>query len=186
MHAHDILGGVAIAPAQRGDDLLVFLQRLLSEVDVTTAGEFYDVPEATTIMPRSYKERRIPIWLGSTSRDSIRWAASQGCNVVTTSLREPIELLRKQAQWFHEAAEELPADVERPKVDVLTQVSAATKALEAVALSLLEDHLRHCVHEAIAGTPDTHCDACFSGNYPLENTGETQSKDAFELPLARA
>ncbi|NAE18324.1 metal-sensitive transcriptional regulator [Enterococcus hirae] len=30
-------------------------------------------------------------------------------------------------------------------IDVLTQVSAATKALEAVALSLLEDHLAHCV-----------------------------------------
>ena len=40
-------------------------------------------------------------------------------------------------------------------IDVLTQISAATKALEAVALSLLEDHLRHCVHEAIAaGGPD--------------------------------
>jgi DNA-binding FrmR family transcriptional regulator len=35
-------------------------------------------------------------------------------------------------------------------IDVLTQISAATKALEAVALSLLEDHLHHCVHEAIA------------------------------------
>jgi DNA-binding FrmR family transcriptional regulator len=40
-------------------------------------------------------------------------------------------------------------------IDVLTQVSAATKALEAVALSLLEDHLRHCVQEAIsAGGPE--------------------------------
>ena len=35
-------------------------------------------------------------------------------------------------------------------IDVLTQVSAATKALQAVALSLLEDHLSHCVTEAIA------------------------------------
>jgi DNA-binding FrmR family transcriptional regulator len=34
-------------------------------------------------------------------------------------------------------------------IDVLTQVSAATKALEAVALSLLEEHLRHCVTHAI-------------------------------------
>lgn len=33
-------------------------------------------------------------------------------------------------------------------IDVLTQVSAATKALENVALSLLEDHLSHCVAEA--------------------------------------
>jgi len=35
-------------------------------------------------------------------------------------------------------------------IDVLTQVSAATKALEAVALGLLDDHLRHCVAEAAA------------------------------------
>lgn len=35
-------------------------------------------------------------------------------------------------------------------IDVLTQVSAATRALEAVALSLLEDHLGHCVAEATA------------------------------------
>ncbi len=34
-------------------------------------------------------------------------------------------------------------------IDVLTQVSAATKALEAVALSLLDEHLKHCVAHAI-------------------------------------
>jgi CsoR family transcriptional regulator, copper-sensing transcriptional repressor len=35
-------------------------------------------------------------------------------------------------------------------IDVLTQVSAATKALEAVALGLLDEHLRHCVAQAAA------------------------------------
>jgi DNA-binding FrmR family transcriptional regulator len=35
-------------------------------------------------------------------------------------------------------------------IDVLTQVSAATKALQAVALNLLEDHLNHCLTEAVA------------------------------------
>ena len=35
-------------------------------------------------------------------------------------------------------------------IDILTQVSAATKALESVALSLLGDHLSHCVAEASA------------------------------------
>lgn len=34
-------------------------------------------------------------------------------------------------------------------IDVLTQVSAATKALQAVALELLDDHLSHCVAEAV-------------------------------------
>lgn len=33
-------------------------------------------------------------------------------------------------------------------IDVLTQVAAVTRALQGVALGLLEDHLRHCVVEA--------------------------------------
>jgi DNA-binding FrmR family transcriptional regulator len=33
-------------------------------------------------------------------------------------------------------------------IDVLTQISAATKALQAVALGLLEGHLAHCVVQA--------------------------------------
>jgi DNA-binding FrmR family transcriptional regulator len=40
-------------------------------------------------------------------------------------------------------------------IDVLTQISAATKALQAVAVGLLEDHLRHCVVQAaVDGNPD--------------------------------
>lgn len=40
-------------------------------------------------------------------------------------------------------------------IDVLTQISAATKALQAVALELLEDHLGHCVSKAItSGGPE--------------------------------
>ncbi len=34
-------------------------------------------------------------------------------------------------------------------VDVLTQISAATKALQAVALALLDEHLAHCVADAM-------------------------------------
>jgi DNA-binding FrmR family transcriptional regulator len=34
-------------------------------------------------------------------------------------------------------------------IDILTQVSAGTKALQAFALSLLEEHLRHCVAQAV-------------------------------------
>ena len=33
-------------------------------------------------------------------------------------------------------------------IDVLTQVSAVTRALQAVSLGLLEEHLRHCVVDA--------------------------------------
>jgi DNA-binding FrmR family transcriptional regulator len=34
-------------------------------------------------------------------------------------------------------------------IDVLTQVSAATKALESFSLGLLHEHLQHCVADAI-------------------------------------
>jgi len=33
-------------------------------------------------------------------------------------------------------------------IDVLTQVSAATKALQSVAVGLLDEHVRHCVKQA--------------------------------------
>ena len=40
-------------------------------------------------------------------------------------------------------------------IDVLTQVSATTSALQSVALGLIDDHLRHCVTEAVAaGGPE--------------------------------
>ena len=46
-------------------------------------------------------------------------------------------------------------DEEQYCIDVLTQISAATKALQAVALELLDDHLAHCVREAMtSGGPD--------------------------------
>ncbi len=35
-------------------------------------------------------------------------------------------------------------------IDILTQVSAATKALQAFSLELLDEHLAHCVVEAAA------------------------------------
>lgn len=40
-------------------------------------------------------------------------------------------------------------------IDILTQVSAVTKALQAVSLGLLEEHMAHCVLDAArADTPD--------------------------------
>ena len=43
-------------------------------------------------------------------------------------------------------------------IDVLTQVSAITKALQAVSLGLLEDHVSHCVVDA-ARTSDEDAQA---------------------------
>jgi DNA-binding FrmR family transcriptional regulator len=46
-------------------------------------------------------------------------------------------------------------EADRYCIDVLTQISAATRALQAVALELLDDHLSHCVAQAMeAGGPE--------------------------------
>jgi amidophosphoribosyltransferase len=48
------------------------------------------------------------------------------------------------------------------------------------------------VYEAVGAAPATHCDACFTGHYPLEGSDRAQGKYALEgnhqqpLPLVRA
>jgi DNA-binding FrmR family transcriptional regulator len=39
-------------------------------------------------------------------------------------------------------------------IDVLTQLSAATKALQSVAVGLLDEHVRHCVRNATRDESD--------------------------------
>jgi len=46
-------------------------------------------------------------------------------------------------------------DEDKYCIDILTQVSAVTKALQAVSLGLLEEHLGHCVVEAAVRGADT-------------------------------
>lgn len=45
-------------------------------------------------------------------------------------------------------------DEDKYCIDVLTQVSAVTKALQAVSLGLLEEHMAHCVANAVAAGGD--------------------------------
>jgi CsoR family transcriptional regulator, copper-sensing transcriptional repressor len=45
-------------------------------------------------------------------------------------------------------------DDEQYCIDILTQVSAMTSALRSVALTLLDDHLAHCVREAATSGED--------------------------------
>ena len=50
-----------------------------------------------------------------------------------------------QVRGLHRMVEE-----EQYCIDILTQVSATTKALQSVALGLLEEHMSHCVVQAAA------------------------------------
>jgi len=49
-------------------------------------------------------------------------------------------------------------DEDKYCIDVLTQVSAATRALQGVAVQLLDDHLRHCVADAVQSDDDAVSD----------------------------
>lgn len=39
-------------------------------------------------------------------------------------------------------------------IDVLTQIAAVTKALQAVSIGLVEEHLAHCVVDAARTSPE--------------------------------
>ena len=56
-----------------------------------------------------------------------------------------LKRIEGQARGIHRMVEE-----DTYCIDILTQISALTKALESVALGLLDDHLKHCVMDAAA------------------------------------
>lgn len=39
-------------------------------------------------------------------------------------------------------------------IDILTQISSVTKALQSVGLGLLDQHIRHCVIDAASTSPE--------------------------------
>lgn len=51
-----------------------------------------------------------------------------------------LKRIEGQARGLHRMVEE-----EKYCIDILTQIAAVNKALQAVALGLLEDHMTHCV-----------------------------------------
>lgn len=54
-----------------------------------------------------------------------------------------LKRIEGQARGIHRMVED-----EKYCIDILTQISALTSALQAVAVGLLDDHLRHCVVDA--------------------------------------
>jgi len=69
------------------------------------------------------------------------------------------------------------------------EMIAHNRTVDEVAAELGCDSLHYLslagVYEAIDGSAATHCDACFSGDYPLEAEEAANGKYAFELPLVR-
>jgi amidophosphoribosyltransferase len=70
------------------------------------------------------------------------------------------------------------------------EMIAHERTVDEVAAELGCDSLAYLslegVYEAVRGSRARHCDACFSGCYPLEGTDEANGKYALELPLVQA
>jgi amidophosphoribosyltransferase len=70
------------------------------------------------------------------------------------------------------------------------EMIAHGRTVEEIADELGVDSLHYLslegVYEAVGVSRDTHCDACFSGEYPLPGTEDANGKYALELPLVRA
>jgi amidophosphoribosyltransferase len=70
------------------------------------------------------------------------------------------------------------------------EMIAHGRTVEEVADELGADSLHYLslegVYEAVGVSRDAHCDACFTGDYPLAGTEEHRGKYALELPLVRA
>ncbi|MEJ5945515.1 metal-sensitive transcriptional regulator [Pseudokineococcus basanitobsidens] len=88
-----------------------------------------------------------------TSTDQQERATEQTPPGYLTQKQEYLRRLRRvegQARGLQRMVDE-----EQYCIDILTQVSAMTRALQNVALGLVEEHLAHCVRDAVAtGGPE--------------------------------
>jgi amidophosphoribosyltransferase len=72
------------------------------------------------------------------------------------------------------------------------EMIAHGRTVQEIAAELGADSLHYLslegVYEAVGATRETHCDACFSGEYPLAGTEGSGGKHALEseLPLVGA
>src|SRR5699024_12495910 len=69
--------------------------------------------------------------------------ATHGCNSDKARYLARLKRIEGQARGIHRMVDE-----DTSCIDILTQISALTSALENVALGLLDDHLKHCVVDA--------------------------------------
>ena len=71
----------------------------------------------------------------------------------TISRDEYLERLRK-IEGQVRGLQRMVSD-DRYCIDILTQVSSVTRALQGVAVGLLDEHMRHCVMDAAAAGDDS-------------------------------
>src|SRR3954447_7249843 len=114
---------------------------------------------------------------GNTTRQIVQMLREAGAAEVHTRISAPP--IRNPCHYGIDMStrEEMIAH-ERSEAEIAAELGA-----DSLAYLSLEG-----VYRALESDRSTHCDACFSGDYPLENSGSGQAKDAFEnaLPLLNA
>ncbi len=97
--------------AARADEMIVLMRRLWSEENVTFAGKFYAVENAT-ITPRPWQKNGPPIWIGGRSQAAMRRTGRLGdgwlvSSVAPQEVAAGIQTIRAQAA---EAGRQVPED----------------------------------------------------------------------------
>jgi DNA-binding FrmR family transcriptional regulator len=82
--------------------------------------------------------------LGPVNQEGTVMAHSYIANGTKDDYLKRLRRIEGQARGLQRMVEE-----EQYCIDILTQVSAMTKALESVALGLLDEHVAHCVVNAV-------------------------------------
>ncbi|GAA1127706.1 metal-sensitive transcriptional regulator [Citricoccus alkalitolerans] len=88
--------------------------------------------------------------LASTARTDTAGEAHHGYSPSKDAYLKRLRRIEGQVRGISKMVDE-----DKYCIDILTQVAAATKALHAVSLGLLEDHMGHCVADAARESRDT-------------------------------
>ncbi|MBL3700585.1 metal-sensitive transcriptional regulator [Leucobacter luti] len=115
----------------------------MSTTEVITAAPVSIVDEAVAAAPLGAEEVAAPEAAAGADTATVCDHGSHGYLSDKSKYLARLKRIEGQARGIHRMVEE-----EQYCIDILTQVSAITSALQGVALGLLEDHLRHCVTDA--------------------------------------
>src|ERR1051325_11790692 len=97
--------------AARAAEMIVLMRRLWTEENVTFAGKFYSVENAT-ITPRPWQKNGLPIWIGGRSQAAMRRAGRLGDGWLGSSV-SPAEIeagIKSIRAYAAEAGRQVPED----------------------------------------------------------------------------
>ncbi len=116
---------------ERYDENVRLLHRLLSETNVSWAGNFRSGFDDLTVRPRPLDH--IPLWVGAGSRQSVHLAAELGAGLMLPSVFGSPELFRPIVEWYHEEWAAAGRPESEAKVGAISHTHVAQTVEEAKA-----------------------------------------------------